>query len=140
MSAFTVDVSGLKQLALDLKRADAEGSKLFLKAISTAGDVVAAEARSKANFSTRIPGSVKVRRRGLIVRVVAGGTAAPDAAPLDHRGLGGTFRHPVFGDRETWVSQPAKPFLENSAEEKVGEFGLLVEAAAVDAFVLAGWR
>jgi hypothetical protein len=57
-----------------------------------------------------------VRSSGIRVSVVAGGAKAPDAAPYENKGVDGFFRHPVFGNREVWVDQKARPFLRPAAE------------------------
>ena len=51
------------------------------------------------------------------VSVTAGGKRAPEAVVLEHGGVEGTFRHPVFGNRDVWVSQKARPFLAPAFKE-----------------------
>lgn len=140
MTELSIDVSQLKPLARDLRRAEPLLAKNFLTSLGKAGDVVAQSARQKADFSTRIPGTVKVRRRGVAVRVQAGGNLAPGAAAIDNRGRTGTFRHPVFGNRNVWVSQQAHPFLEPARDEHLGDLEQLVLNAVDQAFVSAGWH
>lgn len=140
MNELMIDVSDLKDLARDLRRVDPVLQKQFLKALGRTGEIVATRARQNASFSTRIPGSIKVRRRGVRVRVQAGGDAAPEAAPLENRGKQGTFRHPLFGDRETWVSQPAHPFLTPAAEAEMVPFEQAILSAVNATFVSAGFR
>lgn len=122
-------MTDLNAFARRLRLADVQLAKDFLKAESVAGEIVAAEVRKNADFSTKIPGSVGVRRRGTRVRIQAGGTKAPDAAPLENHGNPGTFRHPVFGNFDVWVSQPARPSLTKAAHDKIDEFeqAVLVE-------------
>lgn len=139
MTDLSIDVSQLKKLSADLRRVSPALQKDFLKGLGLAGDVVASAAKSKASFSTRIPGTIKVRRRGVRVSVVAGGANAPHAGPLDNRGNAGSFRHPVFGNYDVWVSQPAHPFLENSAEEKVGEVEQIILGVTNEAFIAGGF-
>jgi len=55
---------------------------------------IAVDARAKASWSTRIPGSVEVKALGSRISVTAD---APNAAPLENRGKEGEFKHPVFG-------------------------------------------
>lgn len=119
MSDLTLDVSELKDLARDVRRVSPALAKEFLKDLGRSGEIVAQKARSNASFSTRIPGTVKVRRRGVSVRVQAGGDKAPHAAAFEHGGKTGQFRHPVFGDRNTWASQPAHPFLRPAFEDQL---------------------
>lgn len=114
-----VDMSDLKRFAAKLKVEAPELVKDFQQGLAAAGEIVAAKARSNASFSSRIPASIKVRRRGSRVKIQAGSSLAPHAAPLENHGRPGTFRHPVFGDREVWVSQPARPFLTPAAEDSV---------------------
>jgi hypothetical protein len=94
-----------------------------------AGEIVAAKARQNAEWSTRIPGTIKVRTSRATVSVIAGGAKAPDAAPYEHKGRGGNFSHPVFGNQQVWVSEPARPFLKPALE--AGRPA--AEKAAVDA-------
>jgi len=69
----------------------------------------AAEAASAAAFSHRIPGTFRITEGAGSVLVAAGDDTG-EAAAVEHRGVGGRFRHPVFGNRDVWVSQPAHPF------------------------------
>lgn len=140
MSELTIDVSELKDLARDLRRINPVLSRGFLKSLGKAGDVVAVKARSNASFSTRIPKTIKVRRRGVSVRVQAGGPSAPHAAPFEHGGTPGTFRHPVFGNREVWVTQTAHPFLTPAAEVSLVPLERLVISAVDEAFRAAGFH
>lgn len=123
----SIDMSSFRKFASDLRKAE----PLLLKELNTrmklAGEIVASDARSRAGFSTRIPGSIKVgvsAARG--VRVYARQAQAPDARPLEHGGIPGVFRHPVFGNRQNWVDQPAHPFLHPALE--AGKPAALLEA------------
>lgn len=128
---FHVDLSELKDFAKVLRKVAPEVAKDLNRGVAAGGEIIAAEARHNAGFSSRIPGSIVTTRRGLRVKIQAGGDSAGDAAVLEHGGIPGTFRHPVFGDREVWVSQPAHPFLTPALESKSEEaFGVVV--AAVD--------
>ena len=105
------DTRALSRLARDLRKAAPEAALAARLRIRGAAEVVAEDARQRASFSKRIPATVKVRGSGLSVKIIAGGDAAPDAAPLENQGRQGQFRHPVFGNRDRWVSQQARPFL-----------------------------
>lgn len=140
MSELTIDVTELQDLSKDLRRLSPSLQKGFLKQLGATGEVVAREARSNAGFSTRIPASVKVRRRGVQVRVQAGGAKAPHAAALEHGGLAGQFRHPVFGNRAVWVDQAAHPFLEPALHSAIVPLELGIIRAVDDAFHRAGFR
>ncbi len=116
-----IDLSSLKSFARVLQRVEPVVQREFFNGLSAAGELVAEEARKRAGFSSRIPGSITVKRRALAVKIQAGGDSAPDAAPFEHGGIPGDFRHPVFGNREVWVSQRARPFLTPALEAKTDE-------------------
>jgi hypothetical protein len=122
-----VDTKQLAALALQCRLVDPALEKDLLVGLVAGGEIVAAKARrNAASFSrkgdstSRIADSVAVRRRGVRVRVQAGGNAAPEAAPLENHGKSGTFRHPVPNTGK-WVDQPAHPFLTPAGEESIGE-------------------
>lgn len=118
-----IDSRELAELGTRLRAVSAAIEKDFHKGLSGAGEIVATEARRRANAfprkhgnSYRLAPSIKVKRRLTSVKVVAGGVDAPEAAPLEHGGLGGTFRHPFFGNMDVWYPQEAHPFLTPAAE------------------------
>ena len=88
-----VDTAGLNRLARDLARVAPEAAKGLTKGMAGAGQVIAANAKARASYSKRIPGSMKVRAARGNVRVSAGGEAAPNAAPIENKGKG-FVRHP----------------------------------------------
>ena len=108
----------------DMLRLPYEARRTLRPALRASGDEIAADARTRAGWSTRIPATIKVRssfranREG--VELVAGGPNAPHARPYEGLSAGqfGKFRHPVFADAEnfarngwTWVESPTRPFL-----------------------------
>ncbi len=83
--------------------------------LKRAGESVAADARARASWSTRIPGAVALsvrygqRRTGVLLRVSA--ARAPHARAYEGLGRPGNFRHPRFGDRDAeWVTQARRPY------------------------------
>ena len=118
MAIVTNDPGGT--IAEDMRRLPREARKHARPKLRQAGDLIGAEAQSRASWSTRIPATVRVTtsfrfdREG--VTVSAGGPSTPHARPYE-----GTrrnpFRHPVYPDQDvtrsdwTWVSQAARPFL-----------------------------
>lgn len=90
------DTAGMKKLARDLRKAAPEVNKEFRVKWREAAKVVAEAAKSKASFSTKIPGSIKVRGSGVYIKVIAGGDSAPSAAAFENKGVSGSFKHPVF--------------------------------------------
>ena len=108
--------------------------------MTVSGEEVANEARMLASWSTRIPGSVRLIARGLNSAVKAGGSAAPHAKPYEHSGVAGTFRHPVFGNRENWVPQKARPFLGPAAAANSYQTRRNAEVAVQLVLFEAGFR
>lgn len=111
-----VDTSQLKTFATALRKTAPDLFKEFGAGLRAGGLIIAEDAKQRANFSTRIPPSIKVRRSGVSVKIIAGGDTAPEAAPLENQGQSGTFRHPVFGNFDVWVNQQARPFLAPAVE------------------------
>lgn len=111
-----ISAVGLSDLARDLKNAD----PLLLKELRTGIRKAAEPARQQvkqnaAGVSPRIaaaipPARVSFAKRGASVRIVVNAKKAPHARPLENKGRPGKFRHPLFGNRNRWISQPAKPF------------------------------
>lgn len=120
-------------VAEDMRALPRELRKEMRPKLRKAGEVVVRDARARARWSTRIPGTIRIRTSFRVhresVEVIAGGKRAPHARPYE--GLSrDPFRHPLFGNREAWVSQPARPFLLPAAKAKRGE----VDAAIKEAF------
>jgi hypothetical protein len=124
-----VDTTAFKNFARALRRKAPELAVELRTNLRAAGNIIAEDARSRASFSTKIPGSIKVRVSAATVSIVAGGPKAPDAAPYENEGNEGDFRHPLFGDREHWYSQKARPFLHPAVEHGRAA----AQAAAIDA-------
>jgi hypothetical protein len=98
-----------------------------------AGEIVAADARNRASYSDKIPASIKVRTARGNVKVVAGGDAAPDAAPIENKGRG-FVRHPIFGSRENWTSKNSHPaFLSPAFDAHREEVLGMIETTLTDA-------
>lgn len=131
-------------IARDMRKLPEETRKTVRPKLRAGGEIVAADARRRADWSSRIPGSVRVRtsfqESQEKVQVIAGGSGAPHARPYEGvASSGSTFRHPVYGDREVWVSQEKRPFLFPAAEAKGDEVTGLVRAALDDAAASIGF-
>ncbi len=142
MTYIVINVQELNALSRDLKRVDPALQKEFLNALKKSGNRVAASAKAEiGDHSSRIPKTIKVRRAGVRVKIIAGGEGAPHAAAFEHQGRGGTFRHPVFGRRDTkWATQAAHPFLTPAANQNFDAFVRDVLTAVDSAFFAAGWH
>lgn len=98
--------------------------------------------RRNASWSSRIPGAVRLRVAfrgkdpGLIISVDR--HQAPHARPYEGF-LASSFRHPVFGDTDTWVSQDARRFVWPGVLETQQEVADAVDEAIAAAFHAAGF-
>jgi hypothetical protein len=137
---FRIDTSDIRRMARDLESTVPGIKKEVGTATKEAGLVVAMEARALSSWSSRIPESV--RAAGGLAKVVvrAGNANAPHAAPYEHGGLPGTFRHPVYGNRQVWVQQAARPFLAPALERKAALFEERVYRGVDMVFNAAGFH
>ena len=159
-----IDTRELKKLAADMLKVNKVARAEMLKSLKAAGEIVAADARTRASYSRRIPGSIKVRRRGVDVSITAGGEKAPNAAPIENKGKG-FVRHPVFipeedmaqyqsgnanrpnkADHPTWgpdypfTSKKSRPaFLVPAIESKAEEVVMAIEEAQRVALAACGF-
>lgn len=145
MTSIVCNAKEMRTLAKDLGVVSVESQKQFYAGLMEGGEIVAAVARvNAASFprkheaTTRIADSIVVLRRLTRVKIRAGGDSAPEAAPLEHHGMSGEFRHPLFGTDE-WVPQPAEPFLTPAAIESEPAVFALVERKVDDAFRRLGF-
>lgn len=103
-----IDAVGLSKLYNDLKRAGDDLRKDLRKGVGAAVKPIAAEVRSNARSADLVKASKSVRvtqrygSQGAVVRVQVLRKTAPYAAD------GSVFKHPVFGNRKTWVTQPTR--------------------------------
>lgn len=148
MAEFVINASEMRVLAKELRVADKESQLAFYQSLEAAGELVAIKARENASSfrrkgrgTNRIANSVAVTRlRGTSVRIQLGGVSAPEGAPIEHHGLDGTFRHPVFGHKDQpWVTQQAHPSLIPAAHEMEAAVIATVDAAVFGAFARLGF-
>lgn len=118
----SADVRALKNMGAALRKAEPAMYRGLQRSLREVGEEVAARARENFSWSSRIPGTVKARVAGVNAVVVsAGGKDAPHAKPIEHAGAEGSFRHPVFGNRDVWVDQEARPSLHPAAIDHLQE-------------------
>lgn len=135
------------RLEADLRDVPEHMRKALDRRLRPAGEKTVSAIRRHASWSSRIPGAVRLRVAfkakdvGLIITVDH--NAAPHARPFEgivaRAGHGNTFRHPVFGDTDTWVDQPFRRFVWPGVEETQQEVADAVDEAVAAAFHAAGW-
>jgi hypothetical protein len=133
----TVGRGQLQQLITDLGEIPPAVRRELRPALRRAAQPALESIRSNASWSSRIPGAVKLstsfgRQPGVMIRVDS--TKAPLARPIEHDGRPGTFRHPVYGNREVWRPQQARPFfyrgVEATADQIRDEIGAVIDDVA----------
>ncbi len=98
-------------------------------------------AQGNASWSSRIGPAMRIRtsfssrRPGVFIQVDR--KNAPHARPYEGI-VQWTFRHPVFGNREVWVSQRSRPFLVPALESNEGESLTLIESTIDDVLAKLG--
>jgi hypothetical protein len=110
-ASFGIDAQGWTQFARSVRKANKDAQKLLLVQIKSAMQPISNLIKQEASWSSRIPQTVRISATNKGVAIRAGGRGAPHAYAFEHHGITGEFRHPVFGNRAVWVSQPARPFL-----------------------------
>ena len=130
-----VSVAGLQDLAEKLRVVSAASAETMTQTLQDAGELVAVEARTRSSYSTKIPASIHTDVAGPgLVRV---STQLTEAVAIENRGRG-YVRHPLFGTRTHWYSNPQPAFLLPSLIEKREEFREVAIAAIHEAFEEAG--
>lgn len=134
----------IEHLIRDLGRVPDDLRRKLRPRLREAGRLVADDAKLRAAWSKRIPRAIKVStsftRTRPGVSVIVDRKTAPHARPYEHNGQPGTFRHPLFGDREHWYSQAARPFLAPALAAKNEQAGRLIAAAVDEVTRDAGFR
>lgn len=123
----------LDRLIADLGKLPKELGRQLRPALRKAAQPILRDAKSRASWSSRIPGAISMKtslsakRPG--VRLVTDSRAAPHARPYEFgSGRNRNLRHPVFGHRERWVEQSTRPFFFPAVE--AGLSGVLEETNA----------
>jgi HK97 gp10 family phage protein len=106
----SVDIKGLDVFLRDLKKFEPEVSKDFRKRLRSIIDKVAKDAQRRAPKKTgKLSRGIKPSVTNKGAKVVS---KAPHAKLFEFGG-----RHPVYGNKNNWVFQPAKPYLFPAARE-----------------------
>lgn len=107
-------------------------------ALRAVGKTVRDTAAGNASWSSRIPAALRVRvnlttgskRMGITVYAMSG--RAPHARPYEGV-ISDPFRHPVYGNRDVWVPQAARPFLFPAARQHAAEVERTVNESVTEA-------
>lgn len=112
--------------------------------LRAAAGPAAAQVRSNASWSTRIPAAVAVRvaftaKRGAGVSVVVNRRKAPHARPFENFGDGGSFQHFTFG-KQPIINQTARPFFFDEMQSVMPAVERAAAAAVDEAAQAVGFR
>lgn len=127
-----LDTKAMKDFARELRLADRKTYLRMNVALREGAQIVADDAKKNASWSTRIPGTIKIKGGLARLSVVAASGAEnakllPFAKAMEygssHQGARWN-RHPVFAAKGTtaynttsrWVNQPIRPFLRPAVE------------------------
>lgn len=119
------DDSPFAVIARDMRALEPETRKAVRPRLRAAAQVMADETKSRVSWSSKIPGTVRVRtsfranREG--VDILMGNTSTPHARPYENLGVASTFRVQVFGQNAVWVDRPARPALFPAAMATQGQ-------------------
>lgn len=112
-----VDQSALRRHQAEIAALDRTAKNALRREMRGIGNEMAADAKTNASWSTRIPGAIQVRTRltgkrpGVRIRVNS--DQAPHGRVYEDITGRGSFRHPVFGT-DSWVPQASRPFLKRA--------------------------
>lgn len=133
------EFSGVSELAKTFGIIPAELKVALKPKVLEAAHVVGVEAQANAGFSSWIPSAVSVSASfsgtggGAVVRVAE--RAYPhqgEVRTFEGNGVSPSpFRHPVYGNRNAWVTATTHPFLGPAARDKRDEaVSIIAEAVA----------
>jgi hypothetical protein len=125
---WTVNTAGMRNLSRALRTVGPTMPLRLSKALKVGAEFIAVDARARAGWSTRIPGTIRVGGGVAKVTISAGGSGAPHAAAFENRGKEGEFRHPVHGHTDRWVGQEARPYLVPALEAGAPQLELVIDA------------
>lgn len=136
---FEFDAQEWREFQRDLKEMVPEVRKAFNKNMKgLLRRIIIPSAKRNASWSRRIPGAIKPQVTARRVGLQVSRRSAPHGRPFE--GISGpVFRHPVFGNRDVWVQQPARPFLLPAVNANRERFMQEAGAAIDDAAEETGW-
>jgi hypothetical protein len=116
---WVVDHQSITMLAKQLGSVPIELRRELRPKLRASAQHIVDDMRQRASYSTRIPGAIRMtvsfsgRGSGGGVKIRVDSQKAPHARVLERGNDGSrssTFRHPVFGNTDSWVSQKTRPF------------------------------
>jgi len=145
MAVISVDAKDFRDFQRTIKGLDAGVARELNKELrKVLKSTIIPAAKSNASWSSRIPGAIKPTVGTTKIGARVASKQAPHGRAFEglQKGLrgNGTFRHPVFGNRNVWVNQATRPYLAPAFDSKAGEATKAAEAAIATAARAAGFR
>jgi hypothetical protein len=137
-NSWGVDASQIEFLLEQFRDVPKELRPAIRKAVKSAADSFVSDVKADASWSSRIPNAVRIftsfsqSRPGVRVRVDS--KRAPHARPYEGLAPGGNrsaFRHPVYGNRDAWVTQSTRPFFRPNVEKHREKVLSAIETALI---------
>lgn len=137
------------QLQRDLARMEPATKRQLRSRFDQIGQSALSDARSRAGaWSSRIPSAISTRpftdatrgRVGVELRV---SKSVPHARPyegISQQGSTSYFRHPVYGNRDRWVTQQTRPYAWPAVRGRAPDAERAVAQAYEDAARECGFR
>lgn len=127
-------------LAAQLRRVPEHMRRTLTRRLRPIGQRAVDRARMNASWSKRIPAAISLRvsttGRGAGLSLVVDHDVAPHARPYEGL-LSRVFRHPLFGDRDLWFPQDARPFVWPAVLSTQQDIAAEVDAAIAETFAAA---
>lgn len=133
----------LRRVQLDYIKMGTVLAAQTLHALAEVGQQVVREADANAPAS-KIHGSLSstanITGRGVTVAMRISGAKSKGAGPAFESISGKpTFRHPLFGDRDHWYTQAARPFLKPALDRKARDAERQIADVVEKAARASGW-
>jgi hypothetical protein len=130
-------------LAEQFKRVPDNMRRTLARRLRPIGERALAAARANASWSSRIPSAITLQVRFIGkaagLALVVDHNAAPHARPYEGI-LSMQFRHPLFGDRDFWYEQTARPYVWPAVAATQQAVAVEVDAAIDDVLTAAGFN
>lgn len=145
MGVISVDADDFRNFQRTLKTLDKEISKALNRELrKVIGSTIVPAARQNASWSSRIPGAIKPTVGTTKIGARVASRQAPHGRAYEGLAKGvrsnASFRHPVFGNRDVWVSQRTRPYLQPAFDDNAGEATKAAEEAIEKAARAAGFK
>jgi hypothetical protein len=137
-TAFVVD--GYKETLRAIRAFDPALRRELNRELRQEAAGVLIAARVNSAWSERIPSALALSVTAKDVAVRVKRARAPHGPLFERGGRGnsGTFRHPVFGNRNVWVAQNRRPFIQPAVDARRNQVVAGVAAAVQTAARKAG--